>query len=136
MAGDGSLWFTPPHIMSSHLVRRTGRGVVVTRQAGELIPSIMRWGFHRPFGVLQLRDARHGESIRRFTNFEGKVQQFRGKKLRGAEPPRRQYLHHPHSCKRGARASLHCFRGWLARDEESARWHPSISSLDTRRCRH
>lgn len=36
--------------LPSQLVRRTGRGVVVTMgNDGGLIPTTMRWGFHRPF---------------------------------------------------------------------------------------
>lgn len=35
--------------LPSLLVRRSGRGVVVTAKDGELIPETMRWGFHRPF---------------------------------------------------------------------------------------
>jgi putative SOS response-associated peptidase YedK len=35
--------------LPSPLVRRTGRGVVLTMTDGELVPSIMRWGFNRPF---------------------------------------------------------------------------------------
>ena len=35
--------------LPSGLVRRTGRGVVVTMDGGEMQPATMRWGFHRPF---------------------------------------------------------------------------------------
>lgn len=35
--------------LQSDLVRRTGPGVVVRLQDGELLPSPMRWGFHRHF---------------------------------------------------------------------------------------
>ena len=35
--------------LPSSLVRRTGRGVVVTLEGGEFRPATMRWGFHRPF---------------------------------------------------------------------------------------
>jgi len=35
--------------LPSTLVRRTGHGVVVTLEGGELQPALMRWGFHRPF---------------------------------------------------------------------------------------
>jgi putative SOS response-associated peptidase YedK len=35
--------------LPSSLVRRTGRGVVVTMEGGEMRPASMRWGFHRPF---------------------------------------------------------------------------------------
>jgi hypothetical protein len=35
--------------LPSSLVRRTGQGVVVTMDGGEMRPASMRWGFHRPF---------------------------------------------------------------------------------------
>jgi putative SOS response-associated peptidase YedK len=35
--------------LPSDLVRRTGPGVVVTPDGGDLRPSTMRWGFHRHF---------------------------------------------------------------------------------------
>lgn len=36
--------------LPSELVRRTGPGVVVTFGGGLAVASVMRWGFHRPFG--------------------------------------------------------------------------------------
>ena len=35
--------------LPSNLVRRTGRGVVVTKDEGGMVVSTMRWGFSRPF---------------------------------------------------------------------------------------
>jgi putative SOS response-associated peptidase YedK len=35
--------------LPSPLVRRTGRGVVVAMEGGQLRATTMRWGFHRPF---------------------------------------------------------------------------------------